>query len=50
MTALLALDDLTRRFPGVVNRVGNVVGRKGVRSDRPAERLDARVLETLIDL
>ncbi len=39
-----------RRFPGVVNRVGNVVGRKGVRSDRPAERLDARVLETLIDL
>jgi HlyD family secretion protein len=39
-----------RRFDGRVVRVGQALGRKQVRSDRPTERLDTAVLETLIDL
>jgi multidrug resistance efflux pump len=38
----------TRRFPGRVVRVGAMVGRANVRTDRPAERIDHKVLETLI--
>ncbi|EXJ16357.1 HlyD family secretion protein [Imhoffiella purpurea] len=39
-----------RRFAGHVSRVGVLVGRKGLRSERPDERLDTRVLEVLVDL
>jgi HlyD family secretion protein len=39
-----------RRFPGRVGRVGSLMGRKTLRSEQPAERLDTRVLEVLIDL
>ncbi|MBS1201495.1 MAG: hypothetical protein H6R22_4 [Chromatiaceae bacterium] len=39
-----------RRFPGRVSRVGSLMGRKALRDEKPAERLDTRVLEVLIDL
>ncbi len=39
-----------RRFPGRVTRVGKLLGRKNLRTDEPTERLDTKVLETLIDL
>ena len=39
-----------RRFPGRVVRVGEMVGRTNIRTDRPAERIDHKVLETLIAL
>ncbi len=40
----------TRRFPGKVTRIGSLMGRKALRNEQPAERLDTRVLEVLIDL
>jgi len=38
------------RFPGHVTRLGTMVGRKQVRTDQPAEKLDNKVLEALITL
>lgn len=40
----------TRRFPGRVVRVGQELGRKNIRTDEPTERVDQKVLETLIEL
>ena len=31
-------------------RVGRILGRKNIRTDEPAERMDTKVLETLVDL
>jgi HlyD family secretion protein len=39
-----------RRFPGRVVRVGQSLGRKNVRTDEPTERVDTKVLETLVEL
>jgi HlyD family secretion protein len=39
-----------RRFTGRVVRIGQVLGRKNVRTDEPTERVDKKVLETLVDL
>jgi HlyD family secretion protein len=39
-----------RRFPGRVIRVGQLLGRKNVRTDEPTARVDTKVLETLIEL
>jgi ABC exporter DevB family membrane fusion protein len=39
-----------RQFPGRVLRVGQILGRKNVRTDEPTERVDQKVLETLIEL
>lgn len=39
-----------RRFSGRVVRVGQMVGRKSVRTDDPAERVDTKVLEVLVEL
>jgi HlyD family secretion protein len=39
-----------RRFPGHVVRLGTMVGRKRIHTDQPAEKLDDKVLEALIDL
>ena len=39
-----------RRFAGRVVRVGQVLGRKNVRTDEPTERVDTKILETLIEL
>lgn len=38
------------RFTGRVVRLGTMVGRKQVRTDQPAEKLDNKVLEVLIEL
>ena len=40
----------TRRFAGRVVRIGQVLGKKNVRTDEPNERVDQKVLETLIEL
>lgn len=39
-----------RRFRGRVAQVGDIMGDKRFRTDRPGERLDTKVLEALIDL
>lgn len=39
-----------RRFPGRVARLGVMLGRKLIHTDQPAEKLDDKVLEVLIDL
>jgi HlyD family secretion protein len=39
-----------RRFPGRVIRVGQVLGKKNVRTDEPTERVDQKILETLLEL
>ena len=39
-----------RRFPGKVVRIGQLLGRKNVRTDEPTERVDTKVLETLVEL
>lgn len=39
-----------RRFTGRVVRVGQLLGRKTVTTDAPSERVDTKVLETLIEL
>jgi HlyD family secretion protein len=39
-----------RRFAGRVVRIGEALGKKNIRTDEPAEKKDAKVLETLIDL
>ena len=39
-----------RRFPGRVVRLGQLLGRKTLRSDNPAEKTDTKILEVLIDL
>lgn len=39
-----------RRFEGRVSRIGQSLGRKTLRADRPTERVDTAVLETLVDL
>jgi len=39
----------TKRFEGRVIRIAKMLGRKNVRTDDPAERLDTKVLETLIE-
>ena len=38
------------RFRGRVIRVGQMLGRKNIRTDDPGERVDTRVLEVLIEL
>jgi HlyD family secretion protein len=40
----------TRRFPGRVVRIGETLGQKRIRTERPDERTDTRVLETLVEL
>ena len=39
-----------RRFPGHVVQIGQELGRKNVRTDEPTERVDMKILETLIAL
>jgi multidrug resistance efflux pump len=38
------------RFTGRVIRIGQALGRKNVRTDEPTERVDTKVLETLVQL
>ena len=39
-----------KKFTGRVIRVGRILGRKNVRTDEPSERVDTKVLETLVEL
>jgi HlyD family secretion protein len=39
-----------QKFWGRVVRVGRILGRKNVRTDEPSERVDTKILETLIEL
>jgi ABC exporter DevB family membrane fusion protein len=39
-----------RRFGGRVVRVGQLLGKKNVRTDEPTERIDQKILETLIEI
>lgn len=39
-----------KRFPGHVVRVGEELGRKNIRTDEPTERMDKKILETLVEL
>jgi HlyD family secretion protein len=38
------------RFSGHVVRVGQVLGKKNIRTDEPAERVDTKILEVLLEL
>jgi ABC exporter DevB family membrane fusion protein len=40
----------SRTFPGHVIRVGNELGRKNIRTDEPTEKVDTKILETLVQL
>lgn len=39
-----------KTFTGTVTRIGRILGRKNIRTDEPSERVDTKVLETLVDL
>jgi HlyD family secretion protein len=39
-----------RTFSGKVARIGRILGKKNVRTGDPSERVDTKVLETLVDL
>lgn len=39
-----------KKFWGRVVRVGEQLGRKNIRTDEPAERVDTKILETLVEL
>ena len=39
-----------QKFWGRVVRVGQQLGRKNVRTDEPTERVDTKILETLVEL
>ncbi|MBL8229837.1 MAG: efflux RND transporter periplasmic adaptor subunit, partial [Bryobacterales bacterium] len=39
-----------RRFQARVIRIGNMLGRKSIRTDEPSERNDVKILETLLEL
>jgi HlyD family secretion protein len=38
------------KFYGRVVRIGQILGRKNIRTDEPSERVDTKILETLIEL
>jgi HlyD family secretion protein len=38
------------RFTGHIIRVGRILGKKNVRTDEPSERVDTKILETLVQL
>jgi HlyD family secretion protein len=40
----------TQKFTGHIIRVGHILGRKNVRTDEPSERVDTKILETLVQL
>ena len=40
----------SQKFTGHVIRVGRILGRKNVRTDEPSERVDTKILETLMQL
>jgi HlyD family secretion protein len=50
-TAYVTADAFTgQKFWGRVVRVGEQLGRKNIRTDEPTERVDTKILETLVEL
>jgi ABC exporter DevB family membrane fusion protein len=39
-----------QRFTGRVVQIGEILGRKNIRTDEPTERVDTKILETLVEL
>lgn len=39
-----------KTFNGKVTRIGHILGKKNIRTGNPSERVDTKVLETLVDL
>ena len=39
-----------QKFTGKISRVGQTMGRKNFRTERPTEKVDTRILEVLVDL
>lgn len=39
-----------RKFEARVSKIGQILGRKNLRTDRPTEKIDTKILEVLIDL
>lgn len=39
-----------KKFTGRIIRVGRILGKKNVRTDEPSERVDTKILETLVQL
>jgi HlyD family secretion protein len=39
-----------RKFTGKVVEIGRILGRKNIRTDEPSERVDTKILETLLEL
>jgi ABC exporter DevB family membrane fusion protein len=39
-----------KKFTGKVVQIGQILGRKNVRTDEPTERVDTKILETLVEL
>lgn len=39
-----------KRFSGRVVRIGEILGKKNVRTDEPTEKVDTKILETLVEL
>jgi HlyD family secretion protein len=39
-----------RRFPARVAKIGQILGRKNIRTERPTEKVDTKILEVLLDL
>lgn len=39
-----------KKFTGCIIRVGRILGKKNVRTDEPSERVDTKILETLVEL
>jgi HlyD family secretion protein len=39
-----------RRFPGTITKIAQRMGKKGVHTDDPAEKIDAKVLDVLVTL
>lgn len=40
----------SQKFTGHVIRVGRILGKKNIRTDEPSERVDTKILETLVEL
>ena len=39
-----------RKFQGKVIKIGQILGRKNFRTERPTEKVDTKILEVLIEL
>lgn len=39
-----------RKFPARVSKIGQILGRKNIRTERPMEKVDTKILEVLLDL